>query len=250
MTGAAKNTVTKLAVEIGMACDQYQRETLRDLPCKRLQVDEIWSFVYAKAKNVPDDKLTDPTVGDVWTWTAICADTKLIPTWHVGSRDADSAYVFIQDLADRMANRIQLTSDGHTPYISAVDKAFGNNVDYAMLVKLYGPDGNQDKLEARYSPGKVNGTRKRRIKGDPNPVHVSTSYAERANLSMRMSMRRFTRLTNAFSKKIENHCAAIALYFMHYNFARIHMTIKQTPAQVADVDDKRWSIRDIVNLLD
>jgi IS1 family transposase len=250
LTGAAKNTVTKLAVEIGKACDQYQRETLRDLPCTRMQVDEIWSFVYAKAKNVPEDKRFDMSVGDVWTWTAICADTKLIPTWYVGSRDASSAYVFIQDLAERMASRIQLTSNGHQPYLRAVDRVFGDEIDYAMLVKLYGSDGNPNRPEARYSPGKCNGARSRRISGSPDAAHISTSYAERANLSMRMGMRRFTRLTNAFSKKLENHCAAIALYFMHYNFARVHMTTKQTPAQAAGVTDKKWSIGDIVRLLD
>jgi IS1 family transposase len=250
LTGAAKNTVTKLAVEIGKACDQYQRETLRDLPCTRMQVDEIWSFVYAKAKNVPEDKRFDMSVGDVWTWTAICADTKLIPTWYVGSRDASSAYVFIQDLAERMASRIQLTSNGHQPYLRAVDRVFGDEIDYAMLVKLYGPDGNPNRPEARYSPGKCNGARSQRISGSPDATHISTSYAERANLSMRMGMRRFTRLTNAFSKKLENHCAAIALYFMHYNFARVYMTTKQTPAQAAGMTDKKWSIGDIVRLLD
>lgn len=249
MTGAAKNTVTKLLVDVGMACATYQDKHMRNLPCVRLQCDEIWTFNYCKRKNIPPSKEFDTTVGDVWTWTAICADTKIVPGWWIGGRDAGRATQFMHDLASRLANRIQLTSDGHSDYLNAVDAAFGNNIDYAMLVKLYGPDGNPDKPELRYSPAKVNGTRRRKISGDPDSQHISTSYAERQNLTMRMSIRRFTRLTNAFSKKIENLGHAVALHFMHYNYCRKHQTIAQTPAQAAGIADHQWSIEEIVALL-
>ena len=248
MVGVARNTVTSLLVDLGFACARYQDEHMRNLPCKRLQADEIWSFCYSKAKNVPADKIGEFGYGDVWTWTAICADTKLIPTWFVGGRGAGSAWEFMQDLAPRLANRVQLTTDGHKVYVEAVDEAFRGNIDYAMLVKMYGRDESEP--ETRYSPAKCNGTKKEVRRGEPDPKYISTSYAERANLTMRMSMRRFTRLTNAFSKKVENHAHAIALHFMHYNFVRIHQTLRVTPAMAAGVTDRLWEIADIVGLLE
>jgi len=248
MTGAAKNTVVKLLCDLGHACSEYQDRTLRNLPCKRLQLDEIWSFVYAKAKNVPTIKATEFGFGDVWTWTAIDADSKLVPSWLVGSRDGETARAFVSDLAGRLAHRVQITTDGLSAYLQAVEDAFGMDVDYAMLVKLYGSAGPE--AEKRYSPAQCIGCKREYVTGNPHPDHVSTSYAERANLTMRMHMRRFTRLTNAFSKKLENHGHAIALYFMWYNFGRIHQTLRCTPAMRAGVSDHVWSVEEIVGLLD
>ena len=245
IAGCSINTVTKLLVEAGKACAWYQDTMLRNLPCQRVQVDEIWSFVYAKEKNVPD--AMKGQAGDVWTWTAICADTKLVPSWRIGSRDAETARDFVADLAGRMGNRIQLTSDGHRAYLEAVEQAFGDDVDFAQLVKIY---GNSPEAEKRYSGSDVIGTRKDILRGKPDKAHVSTSFVERQNLTMRMSMRRFTRLTNAFSKKIENHGHAIALHFMYYNFARIHKSLRVSPAMAAGVTDKLWSIEDIVDMID
>ncbi len=242
------NTVTKLLVDVGAACEQYQDKALRNLPCKRIQCDEIWSFCYAKAKNVPERFRGAFGYGDVWMWTALCADTKLVPTWAVGRRDAFTAQGFIRDLADRLANRVQLTTDGHKVYLEAVEGAFGAEVDYAMLVKLYEGDGSDRAAQARYSPAKCLGTRTVCVTGQPDPAHISTSFAERLNLTMRMSMRRFTRLTSAFSKKVDNHKAALALYFMHYNFARIHKTLRVTPAMEAGVADHVWSLEEIARL--
>lgn len=247
MTGVSKNTVTKLLVDLGTVCSDYQDEVLRGLPCQRLQLDEIWSFVGAKAKNVPEEKQGQFGVGDVWTWTAICADTKLVPSWFVGNRDGASAARFVDDLASRLKYRVQLTTDGHRPYLEAVEGAFGSRVDYAMLVKLYGSDPEGEK---RYSPAKCVGCEQHVVSGRPDKDHISTSYVERQNLTMRMKMRRFTRLTNAFSKKVENHVHAISLHFMHYNFARIHQTLKSTPAMRAGVTDRLWKIKDIVGLLE
>ena len=241
------NTVTKLLVDVGAACEQYQDRTLRDLKCKRIQCDEIWSFCYAKAKNLPKKYAGAFGYGDVWTWTAIDADTKLVPSWLVGRRDGWTAMTFIRDLAGRLAHRVQLTTDGHKVYLEAVEGAFGADVDYAMLVKLYGGDSGRQ-AEARYSPAQCLGTRTVCITGTPDPAHISTSYAERLNLSMRMGMRRFTRLTNAFSKKVDNHKAALALYFMHYNFGRIHKTLRVTPAMEAGVADHVWSLEEIAQL--
>jgi IS1 family transposase len=247
MTGVAKNTVVKLLVDLGTACAEYQDKALRNLPCKRLQLDEIWCFCYAKAKNVPKDKQGQFGYGDVWTWTAIDADSKLVPSWLVGSRDGACAREFVNDLADRLASRVQLTTDGLKAYLEAVEGAFGWDVDYAMLVKLYGSDAEGEK---RYSPAECIGCKKERVTGYPDPEHVSTSFVERQNLTMRMSMRRFTRLTNAHSKKVENHAHAIALHFMWYNFGRIHETIRSTPAMRAGVTDHKWSVEEIVGLLD
>ncbi len=247
MTGAAKNTVVKLLVDLGTACEVYQDRVMRNLPCQRLQCDEIWSFCYAKEKNVAPEHAGEFGYGDVWTWTAIDADTKLVPTWYVGKRTAEDAHEFMQDLAGRLANRVQLTTDGHRAYLTAVDAAFGTNIDYAMLIKLYGPDPEGEK---RYSPATCIGTDTAIVSGDPDPWHISTSYAERQNLTMRMSMRRFTRLTNAFSKKVENLMHAVSLHFMHYNFARVHKTLKTTPAVAAGITDHVWSLEEIVALLD
>jgi len=243
------NTVTKLLVDVGGACEEYQDRTLRNLKSKRIQCDEIWAFIYAKAKNVPEQMRGAWGVGDVWTWTAIDADSKLIPSWAVGRRDAFTGHAFMLDLASRLANKVQLTTDGHKVYLEAVEGAFGNDIDYAMLVKMYeGDSGKNVPSEARYSPAHCTGARKQKITGNPDAAHISTSYAERANLTMRMHMRRFTRLTNAFSKKVDNHKAAVALHFMHYNFARIHKTLRVTPAMEAGVADHVWSLEEIAKL--
>jgi IS1 family transposase len=247
LTGCSKNTVAKLLVEAGHACAAYQDKTLRNLACKRVQMDEIWSFVYAKNKNVKHAKAAPETAGDVWTWTAICADTKLIVSWLLGSRDTEAALAFTHDLESRLANRVQLTSDGHAPYLQAVDAAFLGEVDYAVLHKIYATDSQAEK---RYSPAKCVGAEKRVIEGNPEPKHISTSYVERSNLTMRMHMRRFTRLTNAFSKKVENHAAAIALHVMYYNFIRIHQTLRVTPAMAAGVTEKLWDMNDLVVMLE
>jgi len=248
MTDAAKGTVLKLLAEIGQACAEYQDKTLRNLPCKHLQCDEIWSFCYAKGKNVTGEMRQKFGHGDVWTWTAIGADTKLVPCWLVGRRDAGYAFQFMSDLAERLANRVQLTSDGHKAYLSAVEDTFGLDIDYAMLVKLYNdPPGGTEK---RYSPGECCGTVKTRITGDPDPKYISTSFAERNNLTMRMSMRRFTRLTNAFSKKLDNLKHAVALHFMYYNFCRIHKTLRVTPAMEAGITDHVWELAEVIDLLD
>lgn len=246
MTGVAKNTVVKLLADIGNACADYQDKALRNLPCQRLQLDEIWSFVYSKQKNVPADKQGQFGYGDIWTWTAIDADTKLVPSWYVGWRNAECADLFIRDLAGRLANRVQLTTDGLKVYINAIDKAFGNAVDFAQLVKIYGPDRS---TEARYSPPVCIGALASDITGKPEVEHFSTSYVERQNLTMRMQMRRFTRLTNGFSKKVENHAAAIALHFMHYNYCRIHQTLRITPAMAAGVSDHVWELGEVIDLL-
>jgi IS1 family transposase len=248
MTGVAKNTIVKLLADVGRACDEYQDKHLRNLKCKRIQCDEIWSFVYAKQKNVPLEKAGEFGYGDVWTWVAMDADTKLVPTWLVGKRDANDAQGFMSDLADRLAHKVQLTTDGHKSYLEAVENAFGGDIDYAMLVKIYGvaPEGAQ----VRYSPADVVGCEVRPISGNPDPRYVSTSFTERQNLTMRMSMRRFTRLTNAFSKKLENHEHAVALHFMHYNFCRLHQTLRVTPAMAAGVTSRLWELDDIAALID
>lgn len=247
MTGASKVTILKLLADLGKACAEYQEKALRNLTCKRIQCDEIWSFCYAKDKNVPEEKRGQFGFGDVWTWVALCADTKLVVTWAIGTRGAGTAYEFMHDLAARLANRVQLTTDGHRVYLQAVESAFGSEIDYAMLVKLY---GNDRESEARYSPAECIGCRSVAITGSPKAADISTSFVERQNLTMRMQMRRFTRLTNGFSKKIENHGHAIALHYMHYNFCRIHQTLRVTPAMEAGISDHVWSIEEVVALLE
>lgn len=245
LTGVSKNTISKLLLQLGAACERYQHETLVNLSCKRLQADEIWSFVAVKDKNITEEK-KQQGLGSVWTWTVIDADTKLIPSWRIGPRDAGTAYEFMQDVASRLRNRVQLTTDAHRPYLNAVEAAFGNDIDYAILQKIYGADPGS---ETRYSPAVCIGCKAEEISGSPDLKHVSTSYVERQNLTMRMSMRRFTRLTNAFSKKVENHAAAVALYFMYYNFGRVHQTLRVTPAMESGVTDHVWSIEEIVRLI-
>lgn len=245
ITGASKNTVSKLVVQAGRVCEAYQDETLRNLTCERVQVDEIWSFVGSKQRNIPEGR--EDEYGDIWTWTAIDADTKLAPSWLVGARDAATAHEFLSDLASRMANRIQLTSDGLSVYVGAVENAFGCDVDFAQLVKVYGE--SEPEARRKYSPAKYHGAKVEVVTGQPEEHHISTSYVERQNLTMRMSMRRFTRLTNAFSKKIANHAAAVALHFMHYNFCRIHKSLSVTPAMAAGVTDRLWDVEDIVALI-
>jgi IS1 family transposase len=239
------NTVTKLLVDAGTACTAYQDNALRNLPCKRVQVDEIWAFCYAKAKNVESAKAAPENAGDIWIWTAICADTKLVMSWLVGGRDAGYAQEFIEDLKSRLASRVRLTSDGLRAYLEAVESAFGGNVDYAQLVKIYGATSEGQK---RYSPAECIGARKDAVIGSRDMTHVSTSFVERQNLTMRMSMRRFTRVTNAFSKKTENHGHAVALHFMYYNFGRIHKTLRITPAMAAGVSDHVWWLEEIAAL--
>jgi len=241
-------TVMKFLVDMGTACAKYMDESMRNLPCKRVQVDEIWSFIYQKQDNVPVELRNQEGIGDIWTWTAIDADTKLVPSFYVGRRDAGAANIFIQDLASRLKHRVQLTSDGHRPYLQAVEDAFQGNIDFAMLIKLYGED--PDKGTRRYSPAKCNGTKATIISGRPDLKHISTSYAEANNLTMRMSMRRFTRLTNAFSKKLDNHIHAVAIHFMYYNFGRIHKTLRVTPAMEAGISKHLWTLEEIVGLLD
>ncbi len=246
MTGVAKNTIAKLLVELGAACSEYMDKTLVNLTCKRVQVDEIWSFVGAKQKNVTPTMVEKRICGDVWTWVAIDADTKLVCSWLVGQRDAGCATEFVQDLEKRLASRIQLTSDGHKVYLNAVIDAFSDQVDYAQLVKHF---GNAPEGQRRYSPAICNGQEKIIRLGDPDAKHISTSYVERQNLTMRMSMRRFTRLTNAFSKKIENHVAALALHYMHYNFCRIHQTLRITRAMAVGISAHVWELSELLGLL-
>jgi IS1 family transposase len=246
ITGASKNTIAKLLVELGATCSEYLDKTLVNLNARRIQCDEIWQYVGAKQKNVTQEMAEKKICGDVWTWVAIDADSKLICSWLVGRRDPGCATEFIQDLAGRLANRVQLTTDGLKMYLNAVADGFGSDIDYAMLVKVYGDNAEGQK---RYSPADCIGCKKENKIGDPDPKHVSTSYVERQNLTMRMGMRRFTRLTNAFSKKIENHVAAIAIHCFHYNFIRIHQTLRVTPAMQAGVTDRLWDIADLIGLL-
>ena len=247
MLDMSKDTVLKLMVDLGEACSRYMDETLRNLPCKRLQVDEIWGFCHAKAKNVPADKRGVFGYGDIWAFTAIDADTKLVPSFLVGTRDTGCATEFMRDLASRLSNRVQLTSDGHKMYLQATEDAFAGNVDYAMLQKIYGPMPDTD--QRRYSPAECLGCEKRAITGSPDPKHVSTSFVERHNLTLRMSMRRYTRLTNAHSKKLRNHIAGLGLFLCFYNFCRIHRTLRVTPCMAAGVTSRVWSVEDLLALL-
>lgn len=241
------NTVTKLLEDVGTACAKYQDETLRDLNCKRVQCDEIWGFCYSKEKNVTPENKGVLGHGDVYTWTGIDSDTKLMVSYMLGKRDAEYANAFMQDLSSRLSNRVQLTTDGHKPYLEAVESAFHGDIDYAMLVKHYGPGSSTD--QRRYSPSEFVSAEPRKINGNPDINKVSTSYVERANLTMRMGMRRLTRLTNGFSKKVENLEHAVSLHFMHYNFARIHKTLRVTPAMEASISDHAWSLEDIAALV-
>lgn len=248
LTGVSKTTVTKLVVDAGQAAAWYQDRVFQNLTCKRLQLDEVWGFVGAKQANASPEAKRAGQAGDVWLWVATDADTKLVPSWFVGSRDSEAAMMFIDDLAPRLANRVQLTSDGHKPYLQAIEGAFGGDVDYAMLVKLYGEAPEAHK--GRYSPAECTGCYKQRIEGNPDPKHVSTSFAERNNLNVRMHSRRMTRLTNAFSKKVENHAHAMALHFLYYNFVRVHKTLRMSPAMAAGVTNRLWEMSDVVNVLE
>jgi IS1 family transposase len=249
MTGAAKNTISKPLVDLGEACAEFQDGALVDLPCRVVEADEIWAYCYAKNKNVPEQFKGTPGYGDVWTFTAICADTKLVPSWLVGERTKYDAEVFLGDLASRMANRIQLSTDGHAIYESTVGPAFNHDVDWAQIQRTYASSAEPGK----YSPAVCTGTKRRVVKGDPDVDRISTSYVERQNLTMRMGMRRFTRLTNGFSRKVENLAHAVSLHFMHYNFARPHRSLKEryprTPAMAAGVADHVWSLEEIAALL-
>jgi IS1 family transposase len=249
ITGVSPNTVDKLLVDAGAACAAFHDRTVRNVKAAKVQCDEIWSFVYAKARNVPDAKAAPEGAGDVWTWTALDSDSKLILSWMAGGRDAGYAYEFMQDVARRLATRVQLTTDGHRPYLEAVEAAFGGDVDYAQLIKIYGESPNKGP-ERKYSPSNFCGARISKVTGDPDMSAISTSHVERQNLSMRMGMRRFTRLTNAFSKKLENHCHALALYFVHYNFVRMHKSLRMTPAMASGVTSKLWSMEDLVAMID
>jgi IS1 family transposase len=248
IVGCSISTVTKLLEEVGFACNMYQSEHLRNLPCKRVQCDEIWAFCYSKEKNVSREDKGVLGHGDVWTWTAIDAESKLIVSYQVGKRDADYAQMFMADVAGRLANRVQLTTDGHAPYLQAVGDAFGSEIDYAMLVKHYGAGSVTD--QRRYSPAQLIATELRPINGTPDTKHISTSFVERQNLTMRMGMRRFTRLTNGFSKKVENLEHAVSLHFMHYNFARIQKSLRVTPAMEAGISDHVWTLAEIAALAD
>jgi IS1 family transposase len=247
MTGVHRTTVMKLLCDLGRACSEYQDKTLRNLKSKRIQCDEIWSFVYAKEKNCTSEHKAKGA-GDIWTWVALDPDSKLVPCWFIGQRHAGCAYHFLADLKDRLSNRVQLTTDGHRAYLDATERAFGTEIDYAMLQKIYG--AAEQGPETRYSPAICMGARRAVITGRPDHKHISTSYVERQNLTMRMSMRRFTRLTNGFSKKVENLEAAVALHYMHYNFCRIHQTLRVTPAMEAGVSDRVWSLDEVIGLLE
>jgi IS1 family transposase len=246
LTGVAKHTVLKLLKDLGCAAAAFHDAHVRGLRVRRLQCDEIWAFVYGKDKNLTLEQV-QAGAGSVWTWTAIDADTKLIVSYMLGDRGAATAQSFMRDVAGRIANRIQLTTDGHRVYADAVEDAFGADIDYAMLVKIYG--ASNENPESRYSPASCIGCRTGVLAGDPDPDHISTSFVERSNLSMRMGMRRFTRLTNGFSKKVENHGHMVALYFMHYNFCRVHKTLRVTPAMEAGLTDHVWGIEELIALM-
>jgi IS1 family transposase len=252
MTGVAKNTIVRLLKDAGETCAAYQDQVIRNVASRRIQCDEIWSFVYGKDRNIPREvRESSPfVVGSVWTWTAIDADSKLMVSWLVGQRNEQCAAEFINDLASRITGKVQMTTDGLKLYINAIEGAFGGAIDYAMLTKLYGASGNDNSAETRYSPGRIKGSELAIMSGVPDRKHISTSYVERANLTMRMSMRRFTRLTNAFSKKFENHCYSVSLHMFWYNFIRIHQTIRCTPAMAAGVTDQLWEMSDLVALIE
>jgi IS1 family transposase len=246
LTGACKDAVLKLIRDLGAACAEHHNAAVRGVRSRRVQCDEVWAFCYAKDKNVSEEKKAEGA-GSIWTWTAIDADSKLMLSYLCGGRDADWACSFMEDLASRLTTRIQITTDGHRAYAEAVEGAFGMEVDYAMLIKLYGAPSENP--ETRYSPATCIGTRTATLSGNPDPKHISTSFVERSNLSMRMGIRRFTRLTNAFSKKFENHCHMVAIYFAYYNFCRVHQTLRVTPAMEAGLTDHVWNLEELVNLM-
>jgi IS1 family transposase len=248
LTGSAKNAILKLMADAGKACAAYHDEHVRDLRSKRIQVDEVWSFVYAKEKNVAGAKAAPDGAGDAWTWTALDADSKLLVSYFVGDRDGECAQWFMDGVASRLANRVQLTSDGHRAYLEAVEGSFGADVDYAQLVKMYG--ATSESAKGRYSPAECTGIKKTIVEGKPDPKHISTSYVERSNLTVRMHNWRFTHLTNGFSKKLENHAYSVALFVMYYNFSKIHKTLRVTPAMEAGVSDRVWDVVDIVKLVE
>jgi len=247
LTGVSRTTLIKLLEDAGQAFSEYMDRTLVNLPCRRLQVDEAWAFSYCKQKNVATAKKAPEGAGDIWTWVGLDSETKLVVSYYVGGRDSEAAMTFMDDLAPRLASRVQLTSDAHKPYLEAVEGAFGGDIDYAMLVKVYGqaPEGQR-----RYSPAICTGAHSKVIEGNPKTQYISTSHVERQNLNIRMGNRRMTRLTNAFSKKAENHAHMMAIYFMHYNFVRIHQTLKITPAMAAGVTSKLWEMADMVKVLE
>jgi IS1 family transposase len=246
MTGVAKKTVMRLLLEVGTICADYQDKVFRDLKCKRLQLDEMWSWIYCKEKNRTEEiAKKNPAAGDVWLWTAVDADTKLVPAWMLGSRDGRTARRFVADLASRLSHRVQITTDSHRPYLQAVEDAFGGDVDYAMLHKVYGFPMEH---ETRYSPATCIGCEQKRISGDPAMEHISTSFVERQNWTVRTNIRRYTRLSNGFSRKIENHAAAVALNYFSYNFIKIHRTLRTSPAMAAGVTDRLWEVKDLVAL--
>ena len=246
LSGCSPVTILKFLKDMGEACADYQDKAMKNLKCKRIQVDEIWSFVYAKAKNAPEKMKAAGEAGDMWVWVAIDADTKLVPCFYMGQRNAEAASILMEDLALRLSNRIQLTTDGHKAYLEAVEGAFEQSIYYAMLIKLYGeaPEGTR-----RYSPAQITGIETKVIMGNPKPEHVSTSFVERQNLTMRMGMRRFTRLTNGFSKKTANHYYTLAIHYMYYNFVRVHQTLRVSPAMAAGVTNHLWNLEEMVNLL-
>jgi IS1 family transposase len=247
ITGISKTTLLKLVADAGQAFSDYQDRVLRNLNCRRLQVDELWSFTHCKQGNVGRAKKAPPDAGDAWVWVATDADTKLVPSFYIGGRDSSAGVMFLRDLKSRLEHRVQLTSDGYGAYLEAMDHTFGDDIDYAMLIKIYGP---APEGERRYSPAVCIGARKGRVRGNPDPAHISTSYAERNNLNIRMHCRRFTRLTNAFSKKLENHAHAMSLHFMYYNFVRVHKTLRATPAMAAGITDRLWEMTDLVHVLE
>jgi IS1 family transposase len=247
MTGASKNTIAKLLEDAGEAFSAYQDQAFRKLPCKRLQPDKIWAFCYAKQRNVPFTKNAPEIAGDIWTWVAFDADTKLVPSWRIGDRSGEMAIEFVCDLSKRLARRVQITSDGDRAYLEAVEAGFGADVDYAQLIKLYSEVPHP---VGRYSPAQIQGTKTFCCTGKPDPKHISTSYVERNNLTVRMSMRRFTRLTNGFSKKAANHAYSVAIHFMYYNFVRIHQSLRVTPAMAAGVTTELWSLTDMVRVIE
>lgn len=246
ITGIHRDTIMRLLCTVGKACQRFHDENVKHVNCQKIQADEVWSFVYSKQKNTPAGM--EGEAGDVWTWTAICADSKLVVSWLVGARDADTANVFMNDVAGRLSRRVQLTTDGFKPYLEAVTESFGSQIDFAMLVKLYGKESPTANAERKYSPSECIGIKKNVVSGNPDPKHISTSYVERSNLTMRMHMRRFTRLTNAFSKKVENHCHAIALHFFYYNWVKQHKTLRATPAMAAGLSKRFMTIEDIVRM--